>query len=184
MSREEFARSFGFGISTNDETLAEAMKRTRPDPNQQYWSTLSRERAASYSSSWEACRTAIADETVPPESFHSAVDDLAERVYADPAVVEAQERWGECMAELQLGLRRFVSPEDMTAWLHNEVERLQGGGSDLDRLRDLEIELAVRNLQCEPELRAEIRRVAAQYQGDVIEQHSDVLERQRNLGGS
>lgn len=183
ISRSDHARRFGFGISTNDEQFAAFNQNTASagDPNWEYETSLSTERALAYSQQRATCSEQVRQ--VAPqasEQFKRAVDDLVDRVRADPAVIEAETEWADCVRAGNESLPQIASLDELYRWFWQESERVKERPDELARLQDLERELAVRNLECEPPLLAVMAEAAAQYESGFVADHSDVFEAWRN----
>jgi len=182
ISRSEHARRFGFGISTNDQQFAAFVASTASvgDPNQTYEESLSTERKIAYSEQHARC-TEQAYRVVPQraDQFKKAVDDLVNRVKADPAVIEAEAEWVACVRSDDEALPQFSSLDQLTSWFWKESERLKDRPSELARLQDMERKVALRHLECEPRLVAVMRDVGARYQSEVAADYRGLFDRQR-----
>jgi len=183
ISRPDHARRFGFGISTNDEQFAAAAQNTASvsDPNWEYQESLSTERRIAYSEQKVACDEQVRQ--IAPqasEQFKRAVDDLVDLVRADPAVIEAETEWAGCVRAGNESLPQFASLDELYRWIYQEFERVKERPDELVRLQDLERELAVRNLECEPPLLAVMAEAATQYESGFVADHSDVFEARRD----
>lgn len=187
ISRSEYARAFGFGISTVDDEREAAIASTTDagDPNLEYEASLSSDRAFAYANQRAACdEKAWSAAPHVTEAFIQAVYDLEDRVRADAVVVEAESEWAGCVRDGDDSIPSFGTLPDLLAWLQTEYERVREQPDQLARLQDLERRLAVRHLECEPALVATMREVAAQFESDVIEEYSTVIAEQSDfLGG-
>jgi hypothetical protein len=184
ISRSEHSRRFGFGISTNDQQFAafEASTASVGDPNFEYEESLSTERAIVYSEERGRCtEQAHRMAPHPPDQFKRAVDDLVNRVRADPEVIEAEAEWVACVRSVSTELPRFSSLDQLTSWFWEESERVKDRSDELVRLQDLEREVAVRHLECEPSLLTVMGEVGAKYQAEVAADYSDLFDRQREF---
>lgn len=182
IDRAEYSRRFGFGISTNDETFEDFEERTQDagDPNMEYQSSLSQERRILYSDAFDGCQQQVRS-ALPelPESFYRAADELSSRVRADPRVVEAEQEWQLCVRDATTRvLPEFSTLDEIVMWLSLEYERVKEHPEQLKKLQDLEREVAVAHMECEPSLLEAMREVADQLEPSFIEEHADVLREQ------
>lgn len=187
ISRAEYARRFGFGISTNDETFAAFSASTDSvgDPNREYEESLSTDRAISYSEQRSRCsREAHEQMPQPPGEFDRAVDDLIDLVRSDPSVIEAEAEWVDCVRGDIAGLPEFSTLDQLTRWFWEESERVADLPGELARLQDLEREVSVRHLECESALLAAMREVGDQLQDEVAVDFRELFDRQREFLGS
>lgn len=186
VTREEHARRFGFGISTVDEEFAAFVEATTgaADPNAEYVESLSPERAHDYSIRRAECvERARSQAPQYPDTFKQAVDDLVDRVRADPAVVEAEAEWSDCIRQADETVPAFSTPQSMWDWLGREYERVRDRPDELARLQDIERELALQHLRCEPALADAMGRVARQLEPALINDFRSVLDEQRTFIG-
>lgn len=184
ITESEFARRFGFGVSTNDDTFAAFAASTASvgDPNQQYEKSLSTERRIVFSEERNRClQQAHESAPQPSNQFKKAVDDLIARVAADPAVIEAEAEWATCVRGDDEMLPAFSSLDQLTSWLWGESERVKDQPLALAQLQDLERRVAVKHLECGPPLLAIMAEVGARYKSAVAADYGDLFERQRQF---
>lgn len=162
------------------------------------------------------------------EELSPAMEELQERIQADPRIVEFNEEWSECMADAGFDFenqqqmyetifedfqRRFdeiVGPgggfaDPFEGWSQEEIdaffeektedeidaffEQAQNEAQDdidqeaLEALQQEEIDLAVANFECGSEFTDLYQEVSADYEGEFIEEHRDLLEQIRDAQG-
>jgi hypothetical protein len=180
ISRSDYARNFGFGISTNDETLAAADTYSGQvgDPNFDYVRTLAPEREIAWGHAYDACESRSRD--VGPNlsaGFHDAVAGMVDRVRAEPSVIEAEEEWVACLeAGIPSGLPMFSSLDDLVAWFYAESEARTETPGSLAELQELEREVAVRHLECHPPLVEAMREAALSHEPDIVGQYQEEID--------
>jgi hypothetical protein len=143
LSDTDFTRQFGYGIST-----FWGRGGGQADPNQQYRRSLSAADRAAYSHTlYGENDGATVDEALDTGDFsklggctrkatetvfggtqvltqlQSKLDDLDERINADPRMVRALEKWTSCMAAAGY---RFEEPDDIDSALMKRMERIVG----------------------------------------------------------
>lgn len=180
ISRSDFAREFGFGISTNDETLAaaDAFLGRVGDPNFDYVRTLSPERQMAWGEAYDACASRSRDAGPNLSAgFREAVAGMVDRVRAEPSVIEAEEEWVACIeAGIPSGLPMFSSLDDVVAWFYAESEARMGTLDGMAELQELEREVAVRHLECRPPLVEAMREAAKNHEPDVVGQYQEEID--------
>jgi hypothetical protein len=180
ISRSDYARKFGFGISTNDETLAAANAYTGrvSDPNFDYVRTLSPEREVAWGEAYDACESRSRD--IGPNlsaGFRDAVAGMVDRVRAEPSVIEAEEEWVACLeTEIPSGLPKFSSLDDLVSWFSAESDARMESPDSLAELQELEREVAVRHLECQPPLVEAMREAAPNHESDIVGQYQEEID--------
>ncbi len=96
-------------------------------------------------------------------------------------MIEAEAEWVACVKAGDESLSQFGSLDQLTEWFWQESERVKDRPDELARLQDLEREVAVRHLQCEPPLIAAMGQVGAQLEAGFVVDYGDVFERQRQF---
>lgn len=162
------------------------------------------------------------------EELNPAMEELQERIQADPRVVEFNEEWSECMAEagfdfedqqqmyetifedFQQRFDEIVGPgggfaDPFEGWTEEEIqaffeentqdeidafmEQAQSEAqTDVDQealeaLQQEEIDLAVANFECGSDFSDLYQEVSADYEGEFIEEHRELLEQIRDAQG-
>lgn len=179
ISRSDYARQFGFGISTNDETLAAGITHTNQigDPNFDYVRTLSPVREMAWGEAYNTCQTRSRDVGHLSAGFRDAVAGMVDRVRAEPSVIVAEEEWVACLeAEIPSGLPQFSSLDDLVAWFYAESEARVETPESLAELQELERAVAVRHLECHSPLVEAMREAAANHEPDVIGQYQEEID--------
>lgn len=131
LSADQYARQFGFGISTASE-MFQSGGATPPsdrdaDPNSEMLANLTPSEQEAWTTAVGECESRIAEAGVT-DSPRADLTDVAERlqqeVATDPEVEEALATWRDCMAEEGFD---YDDPRQMREELYQRYEGLGGG---------------------------------------------------------
>lgn len=185
ISREDFAARFGFGIATGDAYFAAAMedKARTEDPNAAYTRALSIPERKTYSKTYFSC---MDDLVFAPDSaaqgFIEDVRHLENAVRRTPEAIEAEVEWATCMVlEGEFGAVRSL--EELTSVLQVEYGDSKGTPDVLASLQELEIGMAIRNLECERELNNALALIAGDFERTFIDANREAIADRRVLLG-
>jgi len=181
ISEEDFARRFGFGVSTDEAYFAAANEALRDtDPNHNYFFALTREEQVSFSDALTGCLDSASMSVGAPESFVAELDQLSAQVLQTPAAIEAFDAWALCM-KLPTSFESVRSEEELTSLIRIEFDRVRDRPELLASLIEVEKEMAVRNLECGSTLRNQLAQAASDLERSFIETHRDEIDEQRAI---
>lgn len=181
ISREDFADRFGFGITTDDayfEAAKEAMG-NRDDLNDAYRHSLTQQEGKAYGEAYVSC---MEEDIGPPPGYFQDIRRLEDSVRRTPEAAQAQDDWATCMV-LEDGFASVRSLEELKGLLQVEYEESKNTPDALASLQESEIDMAVRNLECERELNNRLAVIASDLEQVFIDEHQEQIADQRtNLG--
>lgn len=177
ITAEDFARRFGYGVTTEDEVLATGLARL-DDPNDSYLAGLTHEQFNAYGDAATRCRAAAAAEIQPPDSFQADVEGLQRRVLQSPEGQDATQRWADCM-KLPEQYAHARSSDELVQLIATTARQ----AADPADLVPLEIDLAVRDLECGQQLRRDLAAASEEFQPQFIASHQSDLALLRSALG-
>jgi hypothetical protein len=151
----EYARTFGFGVSTNPPPAAPAGEAS-DDRNVQYLEGLSPQGQAAYGTAAADCEARSADlATTSPElaAVQARFDRLTGQLRASEGYSRLVETWRECVSAKGFQADDLDSMIDSFARRSAEV-RASGDASMVESLRQEEISAAVSTFECNDEFTA------------------------------
>lgn len=212
MSKEDFEKEFGYGITTLYE---QRVDQAVAGPNEEIRAELSPEDQAAYDralygddasatfaqaldtgdySRLGGCTKDATEEVFGGaeilQTLSSRLDELDDRMLADARMVKAVKKWTDCMeAE---GFDGLDEPEEVDEVLLREFNTLVGPPDeryeeyDADALRDLqrkEVEMVTADIMCEKRhIEAVEEEVAAEYEEKFRERNASLLSKVKGQG--
>jgi hypothetical protein len=209
LSREDFEKQFGYGITTLYE---QRRKQSAAGPNEAVRAALSDAERSAYDralfgegasltfvealdtgnfSGLDGCVRKATDAIFGgPEviqTVQTRMDELDERIFADPRVAKAVRAWSGCMRSA--GYPDLTHPDDVDAVLEKKLEEIVGsntgaGGTGepgydraaLAALQQEEVAMVRSDLACEEQHLVETEdEVTAEYEREFREQNADLL---------
>jgi hypothetical protein len=189
LSAEEFARKYGYGITTI------TVKRT-VDPNQEIWARLSPEAQKAYDDAlWgdgcheEADRKVNGDADAEELRLQKEFEDLAEdigrleqRLLDDPRMREALTGWADCMADG--GYPGLEEPVDAQNVVGERMSEILDDPTKAAEVRAFEVTTATTDHECQREHLEPVRaEVATRLEKQFVAEHRAELERFRERAG-
>jgi hypothetical protein len=150
------------------------------DPNEQVVENLSSEEQPAYQDDLAGCwDQAIADIPDPDriaESLRSELEELEEGIASDPRTAQAWADWSACMSD-----RGFDAPtrEALVEDLNVSAAQFTGVDigpplpSELQELRDYELDAAAADVECRQDIDAVLRDVREMHEHRFLEEHAD-----------
>jgi hypothetical protein len=152
LSREEFARQYGFGISA---VRLAIFPEFPPNPNDSYVESLSSAEQAAWNEAVRNCRNMTTDGATYSTALNTATAEFREALNADDRIIAATEQYGSCMAAAGFD---FDSP--LATRGHFASLAAQATSSVLEEVLQDEIRAAVADSSCGEPLIEMFRTVA------------------------
>ncbi len=137
------------------------------------------------------------------KELQPAWEEFDQWVNTDARVVELTQAWSACMAEKgydfenEEAIHEYLIGLEEDLWTQNEPppdwepteEEIENMGpfgpgvdeADVQALADEELGIATADVECAGDMYEEIDEIRKDYEGEFIEKHRDLLERQRDL---
>lgn len=187
-SAEEMAAEYGYGVVLNVRLSYQPITTEIDDPNVAIQEELSAAEQEAYRHSYGICATEAVQ--TYPDPFGSGSEEeawLADQlsaiqtaVWEDPRVQQAVDGWSRCMAEQGY---EFAHPDDARAHVADLVAPISndqtGPGLDdttaaeLDRLQEIELEVARTDFTCAGQLKRTIEEVRFEQEAELIEDNGE-----------
>lgn len=187
-TEEEMAEKFGYGVVLNARLSYQPIATEIDNPNVAIEENLSPTERKAYGPAYGACQGEAYE--IYPDPFGSGSEGefwLADQLSAiqiavseDLRVQQAVDDWSRCMAEQGYD---FVDPEHAVAYIADLVAPISnaqtGTGLDdstaaeLDRLQEIELEVAHTDFACAEQLDRTIEKVRFELEAELIEENGD-----------
>lgn len=176
MSREEFARTHGYGSRLDPSVTSNGLVIGGDDLDEYYWDVLSPSEREEYSKDIdgesgcrEAALAAFSDSLQPMEAMYNQVDELLED---DADYRAATATYLECMADQ--GITWQTDPQQAQTWGHEYSERNNPSLAD-------EITAALSDLECRYPWEVVARRVRHEVETSLIEPNRELILQLKEL---
>lgn len=212
MSQEEFEKQFGYGITTLYE---QRLTQIGTGPNKEIRERLSDADRKAYdralygddpTATFEValdsgdltrlggCTRKATEQvfggTAVLQTLQTKLDELDEKIFADPRMVKAIDKWSQCMREA--GYSGLSEPDEVDAVLEKKLEDIVGAPEDrkalapgeepdydraaLKALQAEEVAMVATDIACEKEHLEDVEEeVTAEYEREFREENADLL---------
>lgn len=187
-SAEEIAQEYGYGIVLNVRLSYQPITTEIDDPNVEIQEDQSPAEQEAYWHSYGVCATEAL--TIYPDPFGSDSEEEAwltaqlaaiqSAIFEDPRVQFGVDDWSRCMAEQGY---EFTHPEDARIYVADLVAGISNAqtglglddetADELDRLQEIELEVARTDSSCAQQLDQIIETVRFEHESELIEENGE-----------